>query len=94
MCIRDRSYIYNLKNSIEEPNMAEKLSSDDKASLDDMIKTTISWLDNNQEASTSEYTDKQKEVEEVSRPIMMKLYSDSNSGTGNTQDGPTVEEVD
>jgi len=88
------SYIYNLKNSIEEPNMAEKLSSDDKASLDDMIKTTISWLDNNQEASTSEYTDKQKEVEEVSRPIMMKLYSDSNSGTGNTQDGPTVEEVD
>lgn len=95
------SYVYNLKNSIEEPTMAEKLSSDDKASLDDMIKTTISWLDNNQEASTSEYTDKQKEVEEVSRPIMMKLYSAGNSGSNSTTpgsesnpNGPTVEEVD
>ena len=95
------SYVYNLKNSIEEPTMAEKLSSEDKASLDDMIKSTISWLDNNQEASTSEYTDKQKEIEEVSRPIMMKLYSAGNSGSNSTTpgsesnpNGPTVEEID
>lgn len=98
------SYVYNLKNSIEEPTMAEKLSSEDKASLDDMIKLTISWLDANQEASTSEYEDKQKEVEEVSRPIMMKLYSAGNNngvspdpttpGSETNPNGPTVEEVD
>jgi L1 cell adhesion molecule like protein len=95
------SYVYNLKNSIEEPNMAEKITSEDKASLDDIIKSTISWLDANQEASTSEYEDKQKEVEEVSRPIMMKLYSAGNSGSDpngpgsdSNPNGPTVEEVD
>ena len=46
----------------------------DKKKLEDAIQETITWLDNNQEAEKDEYEHKQKTLEEVANPIMMKLY--------------------
>lgn len=42
--------------------------------LDNAIQESITWLDNNQEAEKNEYLQKEKLLEEICNPIMMKLY--------------------
>ena len=43
--------------------------------LEDIIQKLITWLENNQEAEKYEYDHKQKSLEEIANPIMMKLYN-------------------
>jgi len=75
------SYVYNLKNQLEddENGLAEKISSEDKKELQDMIDETLDWMEKNPEAEKDEYDAKQKEVENVANPIMRNMYS---GGTG------------
>jgi L1 cell adhesion molecule like protein len=100
------SFCYNIKNMITG-EMKDKLSDDDKSTLETKANEIISWLDENPNASKDEYDTKQKDIEGVSNPIMMKLYS-QNGGAGmppggmpdmsgmpqQNDSGPTVEEVD
>ncbi|KAI9612361.1 hypothetical protein KEM48_004092 [Puccinia striiformis f. sp. tritici PST-130] len=68
------SYSYNLRNSIEG-DLKDKLEADDKAKLEKEINETISWLDASQEASKEEYDERQKSLEAIANPIMMKVYA-------------------
>ncbi|KAF5112080.1 hypothetical protein DV495_003569 [Geotrichum candidum] len=103
------SYSYSLKNTISEDNFKEKVSADDREKLEKAINETISWLDDNQTATTEEYSDKKKELEEVANPIMSTLYGAAGGAPGGAPggfpgagappssgdaSGPTVEEVD
>merc|ERR1712100_918608 len=58
-------YCYNLKNTLEdeEKGIADKLSEEDKEKVEEAVKETLEWLDDNQEAEKEDYTSKQKEVE-------------------------------
>ena len=67
------SYCYQVKNSITDEKLS--LSADDKHRLEVEINSALEWLQNNQEASESEYDDKKKEVESVVNPIMTKMFS-------------------
>ncbi|KNZ48120.1 heat shock protein HSS1 [Puccinia sorghi] len=67
------TYCYNLRNSVEN-ELKEKLEADDKSKLEKEITETISWLDASQEASKEEYDERQKALEAVANPIMMKVY--------------------
>lgn len=49
------NYAYGLKNSINEPNLKDKISDEDRKTLEDAIKTTLDWLDNNQLAEAEEF---------------------------------------
>ena len=72
------SYSYNLRNSIENEDLAGKFGLVDKKKLEDAVNETISWLDNSQEASKEEYEEKIKELEGIADPIIQenvgKLY--------------------
>jgi L1 cell adhesion molecule like protein len=68
------SYAYNLRNTLQEEKVAGALPAEDKETLQKATDETIKWLDESQEASKEEYEAKQKELEEVSNPIMMKFY--------------------
>merc|ERR1712196_139338 len=61
------SYLYNLKNTLDddEKGLADKLSEEDKEELSGVIDEALDWLDENPEAEAEEYTDKQKEVEQI-----------------------------
>jgi len=101
------SYAYSLRNSLAEEGIKEKIGSGDKQKLETAINEMISWLDSSQTASTEEFEGRQKELEAVASPIMMKIYQQGGAGgmpgggmpggfggaSGET-DGPTVEEVD
>ncbi|KAJ1043277.1 hypothetical protein NDA11_001484 [Ustilago hordei] len=103
------SYIYNIRNTTNEPQLKDKLEAADKEALEKIVKEGIEWLDSNTTASTDELKDKQKEIEEQVNPIMTKIYSAAGGAPGGMpggapgaapgaapggDDGPTVEELD
>ncbi|KAI8845879.1 hsp71-like protein [Chytriomyces cf. hyalinus JEL632] len=99
------SYAYNLRNTLTDDKVGGKLNKADKKKLEEAVDEAIKWLDANQEGAKDEYEHKQKELEGVANPIMMKIYGNSGGAPGgfpaggasapaNPDNGPTVEEVD
>merc|ERR1712198_177605 len=100
------SFIFNLKSSLEQPEVKTKLSEEEFSSAKAHLETALRWLDCNQLAEKEEFTEKQRELEELSRPLMAKIYQQdgANANTqqscgddhrkGTSQNGPTIEEVD
>lgn len=68
------SFSYSLKNTLSDEKVSEKLSAEDKETLKKEVDSIVAWLDDNQTATTEEYQEKQKELEGVSNPIMVKMY--------------------
>merc|ERR1712218_79287 len=68
------SYAFNIKSSIEDEKMKDKIGEDDKKTCLDKCEEILKWLDNNQTAEKEEYEHKQKEIEGVCQPIITKLY--------------------
>jgi len=75
------SYCFNMKTTIDDEKMADKISADDKKLISDKCDDAIKWLDANQLAEVEEFNEKQKEVEAVCNPIITKLYQ-SAGGAG------------
>ncbi|KAF9338163.1 70-kilodalton heat shock protein [Podila minutissima] len=102
------SFAFNIKNSLADEKVGGKLDAADKKKLEDATSEVIAWLDANQEADKEEYDAKQKHLEEISNPIMMKVYGAEGGAPpmpgaaggapgGFPNDGasePTIEEVD
>merc|ERR1711971_188478 len=65
----------NMKTTIDDEKMADKISADDKKLIADKCDEAIKWLDANQLAEVEEFQEKQKEVEGVCNPIITKLYA-------------------
>jgi len=68
------SYCFNMKTTIEDEKVKDKISDDDRKAINDKCDEAIKWLDANQLAEIEEFNDKQKEVEGVCNPIITKLY--------------------
>merc|ERR1712234_80344 len=68
------SYCFNMKTTIEDDKVKDKISEDDMKKINDKCDEAIKWLDANQLAEVEEFNDKQKEVEAVCNPIITKLY--------------------
>merc|ERR1712059_177936 len=71
------SYAYNMKQSVEDEKVKDKISEEDRKTVVDKCEEIIKWLDENQEASKEDFDGKQKEVEGVCAPIITKLYQAS-----------------
>lgn len=94
-------YCYNVRNSMMETKVKDKISPQDRALVEAKLKECLDWLDRNTLASRDEFIDTQKHVEAVVQPVMMKLYQTEEQGAtspttagGRTPQGPRVEEVD
>merc|ERR1712182_204508 len=85
----------------------DKFDAGDKDKIESAVQECLDWLERNQMAETEEVEAKQKELEGIINPIMMKVYQ--SAGGGGMPDmggmggaggapggagGPTVEEVD
>jgi len=93
------SYCFNMKSTVEDEKLKDKISGSDRKTIEDKCDETIKWLDQNQTAEVDEFKDKQKEIEGICNPIVSKLYSEGQAPqdgkkSGQTNAGPTVEEVD
>ncbi|KAI9901753.1 hypothetical protein N3K66_003570 [Trichothecium roseum] len=74
------SYAYSLRNTLSDPKVDEKIEAGDKETLKTEIDKCVEWLDDNQQATREEYEEKQKELEGVANPIMMKFYGAGGEG--------------
>jgi heat shock protein 1/8 len=86
------SYLYSVKNTLNDENVGGKLSDDDKNALVTLIDESISWIDDNQSAELDEFESKKKDVEQLVNTIMSNIKETPQSTQ--TNDGPSVEEVD
>merc|ERR1711988_626840 len=100
---------HSMRNSMEDEKLKDKIDDADKEKLKAAIDETISWLDANQMGEKDEFDAKQKELEAIANPIMMKAYQSAGGAPGGMPDmggagagaegaggapGPHIEEVD
>jgi len=101
------SYCFNMKSTVEDDKVKDKISADDRKAIMDACDEAIKWLDSNQLAEKEEYEHKQKDVEKVCMPIVTKMYGAAGGAPGGMPPGaggaapgagggagPTIEEVD
>ena len=73
------SYAYNLRNTLKDEKVADKIDAEDKAKLE-TVEGATKWLESSQEAPKEEYEEKQKESEDIAGPIMTKFFQTANAG--------------
>merc|ERR1711974_135668 len=104
------NYCFTMRNTLQEEKLKEKFEGDDKDKIEKAVQDTLDWLDKNQLAEKDEFEAKQKELEGVVNPIMMKVCQAAGGGgvpeggmpggdfgggaPPGSASGPTVEEVD
>merc|ERR1712005_79720 len=102
------NYCFTMRNTLREEKLQDKFEAGDKEKIEAAVQEALDWLDKNQLAEKDEFEAKQKELEGVTNPIMMKVYQAAGGGGmpeggmpgGGMPDnaggggGPTVEEVD
>jgi len=81
------SYCFNMKTTLDDEKVKDKISEDDKKAIGDKCDEAIKWLDANQLAEVEEFSEKQKEVEAVCNPIITKLYADAGGAPGGMPGG-------
>ena len=75
---RLQSYLFHVKTTIDDENLADRISADDMR----LIADAIEWLDTNQLAGMEEFSEKQREVEAVWNPIITELYESAGGAPG------------
>jgi len=75
-------YVFNIRNTIQDENVAGKIDADDKAKIEKAVQDAMSWLDglHGELVSKEEYDRKQKEIEKIVNPIITKLYQQPGAG--------------
>ena len=68
------SYAFNMKSTMEDDKIKDKVSEDERTQVVDKCKEVIDWLDKNQMAEKDEFEHQQKELEKVCTPVVTKLY--------------------
>lgn len=68
------SYAFNMKSTMEDDKVKDKVSEEDRNTVVEKCKEVISWLDSNQLAEKDEFEHQQKELEKICNPIVTKLY--------------------
>jgi len=69
------SYVYQLRNSINDPKVSDKIDASDKEKLEKEIESAISWIESNESAEADEFEYQRKELEKAASPIMSRIYS-------------------
>merc|ERR1711973_1020646 len=100
------SYCFNMKATAEDEKI-KSISEEERKKIITACEEEIKWLDANQLAEKEEFEHRQKELENLCKPIITKMYADGGmppggmppggmptSGDAGAGSGPTIEEVD
>merc|ERR1711998_533267 len=68
------NYCFTMRNTLQEEKLKDKFEGDDKDKIEKAVQEALDWLDKNQLAEKDEFEAKQKELEGIVNPIMMKVY--------------------
>jgi len=76
------NYAYTIRSSLQDENLAGKLSEEDKTKLNGAVDAALSWLDTHQGSTKEEFETKRKELENTAMPIMSKLAGQAGGPPG------------
>ena len=76
------SYLYNLKNTLEDDGVENNIPGEDKKDLQDITDKALDWMGNNADAEKGECLAKQKEIDNIANPIMKSFYSGGGDNGG------------
>lgn len=71
------TYCFQLKNSLNEEQLKQKYTEDDKKQIETLTADTLKWLEENPNARAEEIRSQQKLLEEKYNPIMVRVYAAS-----------------
>merc|ERR1712164_35163 len=74
------NYCFTMRNTLQEEKLKDKFEGDDKDNIEKAVQEALDWLDKNQLAEKDEFEAKQKELEGIVNPIMMKVYQAAGGG--------------
>jgi L1 cell adhesion molecule like protein len=59
------NYVYSIKSTLGDSKLSEKLESEDKELMENLVNETLQWLEGNTSATKEDYDEKYKEVETI-----------------------------
>merc|ERR1712130_476463 len=74
------NYCFTMRNTLQEEKLKDKFEAGDKDKIEKAIQDALDWLEKNQLAEKEEFESRQKELEGVVNPIMMKVYQAAGGG--------------
>ena len=78
------SYLYQIKNILDDET--KEFSEEDRQTLEQTVEDGLEWMDDNQEADTEEYAGKQQDMEQVVKPVLQNMATDSGGGETEFED--------
>jgi len=79
-------YAYSVRDSLEREDLKDKFSEEDRAKLKEAVDDAVKWLEEKgQEADAGECEARQKELEGVANPIMVRVYSQAEQEAPNSE---------
>lgn len=76
------SYAFNMKSTMEDEKLKDKISADDKQKVLDKCNEVVRWIDSNQLAEKDEFDHQLKDLEKICTPIVTKLYQGAGGADG------------
>merc|ERR1712178_245833 len=81
------TFAYDVKSQINDPEkLGDKLSDDDKQSIEDAVSDALEWLDDNQDADKEEYDEQYESLEQVVQPIISAASGAGGGGFDDEED--------
>merc|ERR1712224_743347 len=85
------SYLYGLKNHMEDEDRSRNLASEDKRELLDLVDEKLEWMEANPEALKEDFEEQQKDVEQIATPLMRQTYeNDADEDMFSDEDPETI----
>jgi molecular chaperone DnaK (HSP70) len=72
------NYIYGARNSMDNPELKNKLGDDNCKTITETINDSIKWLDENPNLTKNDYDNKYNELENIMKPLFMSAYQQNN----------------
>ena len=84
------NYIYSMKNTVEdkEKGVGDKLSTEEKETIQNSIKEHQEWLNANPEAEKDDYETHLKDLQKTCDPIVAKIYKQQGGPTPGQDETP------
>jgi heat shock 70kDa protein 1/2/6/8 len=76
------NYIYSIKNTLKDEKLKDKIKEDERKKVENLVEESSKWLESNHDAAAEEFEKRQKALEEIFNPIMMRVYQETGGAPG------------
>jgi L1 cell adhesion molecule like protein len=78
------NYVYTIRNTLKDDKLKDKFEAGEQEKVEKAVEEVLKWIESQPNAATEEFEAKQKELETLFNPIMMRIYQ----ATGGAPGGP------